>query len=273
MRPVHGPDHARRFQRGFSQTHCYIHDMGGRIAPSKSYVFSTHKPTIQWLTQHLWPTVAANIATVLHARDLGAHLSVGRRGVGTTLTTRMTKAAIVTKGVRSLPTSYDYKAKLLRTKILAMGRFVGPSCAESALSALRSASVGALAPLSTLRAPTLVFEASSHGEDVDSTVQVLVRRCCMLRRMVAKHDGLLEQVDATHTFYARMQYVGTSQPDTELHALRLAPPHAHVVRSFRKGAFPALGPVGHLLHDIHCISAACDADFRILNCGEAPCPI
>ena len=73
-----GADHVRRFQIGFTQTHGYVQDIGGRIAPSKSYTFSTHPTARQWLRDHIWQRLDAIIQVVLHARDLGAHLNLSQ---------------------------------------------------------------------------------------------------------------------------------------------------------------------------------------------------
>ena len=150
--------------------------MGGKIAAAKSYVFSTHLAKRQWLAKHIWPTVKANISTVLHTRDLGSHPSLSRRSVGATLSKRMITAAVTARRFRYLPTTYAAKTKLIRAKILSMGLYgcEATYCAEAAVNALRTAIADLIAPWSSLRAPVLVFEASSHGEDVDPSVQVFV---------------------------------------------------------------------------------------------------
>ena len=52
---AHGDDHLRRFQVGFSAILEYIADTGGKVAVSKSYLFSAHSTARQFLAQHVWP--------------------------------------------------------------------------------------------------------------------------------------------------------------------------------------------------------------------------
>ena len=108
---------------------------------------------------------------MLHTRDLGAHLSLSGRGIGTTLTKRMVKATVVARRIRRLPTTYARKAMLVRTKVLTMGLYgiEATFCAEAAINinGLRTAITDTIAPFTSLRSPALVFAACSFGEDVD----------------------------------------------------------------------------------------------------------
>ena len=84
-----GEDHLRRFQSGFNATLGYIADMGGKVAASKSYVFSTHTTARAFLKQHNWPIINAAVKVVSHIRDLGAHLNLSAKAQGPTQTKRV----------------------------------------------------------------------------------------------------------------------------------------------------------------------------------------
>ena len=70
-----GDDHCHVFTRAFEETHMYLHMMGAKLAPPKSYIFSTASAARRKLAKYLWPQLGTVIEVVHHTRDLGAHIN------------------------------------------------------------------------------------------------------------------------------------------------------------------------------------------------------
>ena len=104
------------FQQALNATHQYLLDMGARIAPDKSYLFASHANVRQWLRQHVWSVIGTTIPTVLHVRDLGAHLNTTARDIGVTLTGRMQNAALLVAKVHRLPIDVATKITIILCK-------------------------------------------------------------------------------------------------------------------------------------------------------------
>ena len=54
----------------------FLSDMGGKVAPSKSLVFSTCARTRSWLSRKFWKPIGGGIRVANHFRDLGTHLNL-----------------------------------------------------------------------------------------------------------------------------------------------------------------------------------------------------
>eukprot|EP00973_Karenia_brevis_P039592 5467371-Karenia_brevis.AAC.1 len=63
------------FQRGFEDTMSHLIDMGGRLAPRKSKVFSNVDAYRLWLQTYEWLPIQSSIDVVHNMRDLGASLN------------------------------------------------------------------------------------------------------------------------------------------------------------------------------------------------------
>ena len=63
------------FHEAFSLTIVHLHDLGGKVAPAESLVFSTVIRYRHWLRRHIWLPLAQTVTVVAHFRDLGAQLT------------------------------------------------------------------------------------------------------------------------------------------------------------------------------------------------------
>jgi hypothetical protein len=161
---------------------------------------------------------------------------------------------------------------MIRVKILAAALYgvASSHCPDAAVNGLRSAIVDTIVPKSTLRSPCLAFEVGSCGEDLDPSIQIFVRRGVEFRRCVGKYPDVLAKVNTIHQFYTDRGYTGTPQASTDLRSLEPAPPHAHAGRTKWRTPFTAMGPIGFLLHDIHCLGAVLDHEWNVCRCAENP---
>ena len=123
--------------------------------------------------------MGTTVAVLNDMRDLGAHFnSTSQRRYGTTLTTRMRKAAAATKRLGRTRTTYKSEAMIIRTKMLPKALY-GCELApvnESALRGLRREFVDAIAYTTAKRSVDLTFNVASYGPDLDPDVQISIRR-------------------------------------------------------------------------------------------------
>ena len=111
------------FVAAFDAIHLFLHVLGAKIAPKKSFVFSTDRKFRQWLAQHTWAQLGTTVKVTLSFQDLGAHFSVSARAIGTTLTERIEKAIVVILRIRRLPHTYAQNAKFILSVALSVGLY------------------------------------------------------------------------------------------------------------------------------------------------------
>ena len=118
-----GDKHAHLFKRGFEGTFQDVEHLGGRIAVKKCFSFSTCARVRDRLRKHTWNTIHVGVQVVTNTRDLGAHLNIGMRCVGTTLTTRLKEATTYARTIELMRTTAHRKALLIRGKVLSLGLY------------------------------------------------------------------------------------------------------------------------------------------------------
>lgn len=267
---THGPDHCRKFQRVYNMTHKHIKDLGARLAPTRSYTFSTSEVARDWLRQCTWPEVGGTIPCINHGRDLGAHFNLSDSSVGATLTERLRKATARVRRIARIPISYEDKAKLIREKALALGLYgieASHAC-QQALASLRAAITDAIAPRTTLRAHAVVFEMASNGSDLDPDIQCFLRRATGIRRAFAKDAKCLKQMQTVMKAYQEFNYVGIEGSELAHQEYLPAPPSGHEGYTEWRVPFVAKVPIGVLLHSVHCIGGVLDHDMSLKIKGE-----
>ena len=87
-----GEDMLRNIPAAIDKTHAYLHAMGAKVAPDKSYNFGSTKQARDWLADTWWPGIGSKIEVVEDFRYLGAHLSTKANCVSKTIEKRWTKA-------------------------------------------------------------------------------------------------------------------------------------------------------------------------------------
>ena len=96
----------------------YVMDIGGRIAPSKSFTTSSFEEGRRWLRSHVWPVVHALIPVRLHFRDLGAHFTTSKGTVNPTLRDRILSVIPMCSKLAACDFPVHDKIAALRSKIL-----------------------------------------------------------------------------------------------------------------------------------------------------------
>ena len=70
-----GKQMAATFAKTLNATHLYLHMMGAKVAPSKSYNFASHPKVKRWISKIKWDHIEENIDVVTDFRYLGAHIT------------------------------------------------------------------------------------------------------------------------------------------------------------------------------------------------------
>ncbi len=84
-----GEGRAKKLSQALDATLTFLSDMGGKVAPIKSRVFSTCARTRSWLSRKFWKPIGAGIRVANHFRDLGTHLNLTFMACGKTLNDRL----------------------------------------------------------------------------------------------------------------------------------------------------------------------------------------
>ena len=87
-----GVNMAKSLAGTINETHRFLHALGARVAPEKSYNFSTHAPTKKWLEDTWWHHIQAKIEVLKDFRYLGSHINVGLSCKSATLEARLEKS-------------------------------------------------------------------------------------------------------------------------------------------------------------------------------------
>ena len=107
------------FAGALNATHSYLHSMGAKVAPDKSYNFGSCLKARNWLTDTRWKYIDSCIHVISDFRYLGAHLTT-RHGTGSsTLDKRWDKAKQQLRKLRFCPATAEAKAKVIHSKIYA----------------------------------------------------------------------------------------------------------------------------------------------------------
>ena len=258
-----GEGHLNAFYHAFSDTHLYMQDLGAKIAPEKSLLFSNDGAIRRWISEVHWIHLGTSIPVVVHLRDLGSHLNLSTRNIGSTLTRRMLKCITRIQKLRFLPLDQDTKMRLITTNIFAAGLYGSEAtfASEDSLSRLTTACLDALGHTSSNRSPGICFNMSNR--EVDPWAHVFMRRISMLRRMLCKHVGIDVSVRDMIDQYARNLFPGTIQDSIDIPHVKPAPRPGHPDRAVWKQGVVPLGPIGHLLYSAAQYGVVIDKD---LNC-------
>ena len=189
-----GEGHIGAFHVAFNNTLEYMQDMGAKISPTKSYIFSNDASIRKWFSTFRWKALGVVIPVVLHLRDLGAHLNTSHANVGTTLTDRLRKCILKLTKLRFIPLDMDKKLQLITTNIFAGGLYgcEATYADESSLARLATAILDSLGHTSSNRSPELVF--GMLKVEVEPVAAIFIRRMKMLRRMLCEHPQIQEGV-------------------------------------------------------------------------------
>ena len=95
------------FAKALNATHLYLHKMGAKVAPDKSYNFASCNKARCWLRTTMWKHIESSIKVIADFRYLGAHLP----------TRHATSSSILDKRLRYCPAKPEANAKAILAKV------------------------------------------------------------------------------------------------------------------------------------------------------------
>lgn len=168
-----GPSMLSKFAAALNATHGYLHAMGAKIAPAKSYNFASTKAAAVWLAETWWEHIQAAIQVVKDFRYLGVHLATQWCRVYTTLAARGSKAIEQLGKLQYISATAHSKAKTIRTQIYP-GAFHGVESndvPERVLGRISAAVVDAFSRRNDHYDPDWFYIIRSEGDDLDPALQ------------------------------------------------------------------------------------------------------
>eukprot|EP00969_Alexandrium_andersonii_P159869 7064341-Alexandrium_andersonii.AAC.1 len=129
-------DVAQQHEEASQATFAYFQALGARISAGKCCTFANTASLRARLKRFTPPGHQQPIRVACSARDLGAHLNVGKRASGSTLTKRLGEAAKTAELVARFPASFERRMQVVLGKVLPQGLY-GVEATPASSHALR----------------------------------------------------------------------------------------------------------------------------------------
>ena len=241
------------FHEAFNLTTVHLHDLGGKVAPAKSLVFSTIVRYRHWLRRHNWVPLAQTIAVVAHFRGLGAQLIATCRASTAQSKIRLQDGISTLHRIARLPHALDHKARFAVACANKKALYSCEACHvdESALQRYTACLSHTIGTKSHFHCRTLAFAFSKAGYMADPYIQIYVSRVIMLRRVIAKFPHCLPTVRRLAYLYRERGLHGSYTDGDNSSGLTVAPPPGHPERHLWKDKQQPQGPVGLLMQQTH----------------------
>ena len=108
-----------RLAGALNATHRYLHHMGAKVAPDKSYSFASCKKARNWLNETMWKHIDSSIHVITDFRYLSAHLTTRHATNSSTLDKRLENNKQQLRKLRFCPAKAEAKAKVILSKVYA----------------------------------------------------------------------------------------------------------------------------------------------------------
>ena len=180
----------KKYAKALNFTHLYLQDLGAKVAPTKSYNFSSTEAGRKWLKKTWWPYIHTNISVVKHMTYVGAHLSTTAARKNNTLVDRWDDVCLQLS--KLMHTADDDEAKITATfgKVFVgtMYGIEGTDISDSMVGKIAAVVLDAFRSKHDIRDADWMFTSISNGsnKEVEPQVQILVRRCLELRGAICK---------------------------------------------------------------------------------------
>ena len=254
----------------------HLHDLGGKVAPAKSLVFSTVVRYRHWLRRHIRLPLAQTITVVAHFRDLGAQLSATSRISTAESKIRLRDGISTLHRIARLPHALDHKAQLAVACANKKALYSCEACHvdESALQQYTACLSRLIGTRSHLHCRTLAFAVSKAGYKADPYIDIYVSRVIMLRRVVSKFPHCLPTVRRLAYLYRERGLHGSYTDGGNLSVLTVALPPGHPERHLWKDKQQPQGPIGLLMQQTHMLGATLNfTKLAVVRNRQADLPI
>ena len=258
-----GDNHMEHFIKAYSTMLEFLQDMGAKVSIKKSYLFSTEPRFRNFLKDFQWPHINCKINVVNDIRDLGAHLNVSARHIGTTLTQRMSEALPKVRRLGWLTLTILVKLNLIGTAIFS-GAFYGcevTHASESHLHTMATAIAQAIHGHAPRRSNGSLFNLLEV--EIDPWAVICIRRLLLLRRMIVKNEWLADAVSDAIERYQQLGFPGTCVDVDMATNLTFAPAPGSALRADWKQRHHAWGPIGFLCYSLSHYGLAISSKLRL----------
>jgi len=284
-----GQHHEVLLHTALDATHLYIASIGGKIAPTKSYNFSTNRKTRQRLRTRKWHNINSTIPVITNTRDLGSHINTTHRMVAPTATARIHHATTTTLKIRHTSYSYIQKARLINLAAISSATYACEAMPlpHNSIQRLTTAITNTIAPPSKRASAAMVFATVDTTISTDPQAAILSKRVSTLRRIHDKHPHLRQTIQANYDAYQALGHKATKTQQLDIYNSHVTAVQEGFLKPFAH-AFNATsttgtttttwkfkhnytkGPIGLLLDSVAKHGAAIDAAFTIHQHHEAP---
>jgi hypothetical protein len=164
--------------QAINKTYELLQDMGAKIAPNKSFVFSNRTQARKWYTKHVLVNISACILVVRSVRDLGGTIHTVGKSYAKVIDARIVQSLSTLRKFRHLPHDGKTKALFIQSKILQATPYGIESAEPSGhlLRKLQSGIAGVLGSQSAWACNALTFDLNNYGIDLDPHIQQFTRR-------------------------------------------------------------------------------------------------
>ena len=267
------------------KTHEFLHIMGSKVAPDKSYNFASTKEAKVWLQDTWWSGINSKIEVVDDFRYLGAHLTTKADCVSNTLEKRWTKAQTQLKKLRYAQVGHEMKIRVIESKVFAAAMY-GIEAAEvsvNKVAKLTTQVIDAFRSRNNDHNVDKFFTTISNSEqELDPNIQIFTRRALQMRRTCGKKKGVAENLKKQIWKYAELNKDSNGWPKwfqpnegkdysrpTKYPCEQPHPSTKDHDSNWRAQIKP-MGPVGLLIESIIWNGLVIDGEMRIWQSEEEP---
>ena len=183
-----GKTYLRSNADALDYTHGYLHDLGSKVAPPKSYNFANNPKGRKWLEETEWRHIGMKIKVVKDMRYLGGHMCTANSMRSPTLEERWGNVLVHLKKLRYICAEPKDKVKAILGKIYP-GVFYGiegSDLPERMVATLSAAVFDTFRSASDAHGADWMYTAIANEKQkgLDPTVQIAKRRCLEFRRAI-----------------------------------------------------------------------------------------
>ena len=193
------------FAKALNATHPYLHHMGAKVAPDKSYNFASCLKAKTWLSQTHWEHINSSIKVITDFRYLGAHLTTRHAANSSTMDKRWDKAKQQLKKLRYCPANVEAKIRAIISKVYA-GAMYGVEAAGATptkVASLTAAVIDVFKSRNNNHNANQFFSTITGSKvDLDPQVQIFARRAMQVRRTACKRPETMERFQKSIRNYA-----------------------------------------------------------------------
>ena len=172
-------------------THKFLHLMGAKVAPDKSYNFGSCLKARNWLKETMWEHIDSSIHVISDFRYLGAHPTTRQATNSCTMDKRWEKAKQQLRKFRFCPAKAEAKAKVILSKIYA-GAFYGVEAAGASpakVASLTAAVIDVFKSRNNNHNANQFFSTITGSKsDLYPVTQIVARRVLQIRRTACNKD-------------------------------------------------------------------------------------